>query len=130
MSKNNLSNDLQLLKSSLLKVFNKINGDDFNNSIIGDIKILLNRIDKNPESHNIDKTQFDKLILLYTICCSVLFRTSEYTRDLQMRYTQDNVNKELLDKSLNDFKLDLPTQIIEEKEDTRNGAELIKDGVI
>ena len=66
----------------------------------------------------------------YTICCSVLFRTSEYTRDLQMRYTQDNVNKELLDKSLNDFKLDLPTQIIEEKEDTRNGAELIKDDVI
>ena len=130
MSKNNLSNDLQLLKSSLLKVFNKINGDDFNNSIIEDIKILLNRIDKNPESHNIDKTQFDKLILLYTICCSVLFRTSEYTRDLQMRYTHDNVNKELLDKSLNDFKLDLPTQIIEKKEDTRNGAELIKDGVI
>ena len=130
MSKNNLSNDLQLLKSSLLKVFNKINGDDFNNSIIGDIKILLNRIDKNPESHNIDKTQFDKLILLYTICCSVLFRTSEYTRDLQMRYTQDNVNKELLDKSLNDFKLDLPTEIIEKKEDNRNGAELIKDSVI
>ena len=130
MSKNNLSNDLQLLKSSLLKVFNKINGDDFNNSIIGDIKILLNRIDKNPESHNIDKTQFDKLILLYTICCSVLFRTSEYTRDLQMRYTTDNVNKELLDKSLNDFKLELPTQITEKKEDNRNGAELIKDGVI
>jgi hypothetical protein len=47
-----------------------------------------------------------------------------------MRYTQDNVNKELLDKSLNDFKLDLPTQIIEKKEDTRNGAELIKDDVI
>ena len=130
MSKNNLSNDLQLLKSSLLKVFNKINGDDFNNSIIEDIKTLLNRIDKNPESHNIDKTQFDKLILLYTICCSVLFRTSEYTRDLQMRYTQDNVNKELLDKSLNDFKLDLPTQIIKKKEDTRNGAELIIDNVI
>ena len=130
MSKNNLSNDLQLLKSSLLKVFNKINGDDFNNSIIEDIKILLNRIDKNPESNKIDKIHFDKLILLYKICCDVLFRTSEYTRDLQMRYTQDNVNKELLDKSLNDFKLDLPTQIIEKKEDTRNGAELIKDGVI
>ena len=130
MSKNNLSNDLQLLKSSLLKVFNKINGDDFNNSIIEDIKILLNRIDKNPESHNIDKTQFDKLILLYTICCSVLFRTSEYTRDLQMRYTQDNVNKELLDKSLNDFKLQLPTEIDKKKEDTRNGAELIIDNVI
>tara|TARA_R100001480_G_scaffold1508_1_gene4662 strand:+ start:321 stop:659 length:339 start_codon:yes stop_codon:yes gene_type:complete len=110
MSKNNLSNDLQLLKSSLLKVFNKINGDDFNNSIIEDIKILLNRIDKNPESHKIDKIHFDKLILLYKICCDVLFRTSEYTRDLQMRYTSDNVNKELLDKSLNDFKLDLPTQ--------------------
>ena len=130
MSKNNLSNDLQLLKSSLLKVFNKINGDDFNNSIIEDIKILLNRIDKNPESHKIDKTHFDKLILLYKICCDVLFKTSEYTRDLQMRYTSDNVNKELLDKSLNDFKLELPTQIIEKKEDTRNGAELIKDGII
>ena len=130
MSKNNLSNDLQLLKSSLLKVFNKINGDDFNNSIIEDIKMLLNRIDKNPESHNIDKIQFDKLILLYRICSDVLFKTSEYTRDLQMRYTQDNVNKELLDKSLNDFKLELPTQITEKKEDTRNGAELIIDNVI
>ena len=130
MSKNNLSNDLQLLKSSLLKVFNKINGDDFNNSIIEDIKILLNRIDKNPESHNIDKTQFDKLILLYKICCDILFKTSEYTRDLQMRYTTDNVNKELLDKSLNDFKLQLPTEIDKKKEDTRNGAELIIDNVI
>ena len=130
MSKNNLSNDLQLLKSSLLKVFNKINGDDFNNSIIEDIKILLNRIDKNSESHNIDKTQFDKLILLYKICCDILFKTSEYTRDLQMRYTTDNVNKELLDKSLNDFKLQLPTEIDKKKEDTRNGAELIIDNVI
>ena len=130
MSKNNLSNDLQLLKSSLLKVFNKINGDDFNNSIIEDIKILLNRIDKNSESHNIDKTQFDKLILLYKICCDILFKTSEYTRDLQMRYTTDNVNKELLDKSLNDFKLQLPTEIDKKKEDTRNGAELIIDNII
>ena len=47
MSKNNLSNDLQLLKSSLLKVFNKINGDDFNNSIIEDIKILLMKMKYN-----------------------------------------------------------------------------------
>ena len=92
MSKNELSNDLQLLKSTLLKVVNKIDGDEWSNSAIEDTKLLLNRIDKNPESH-----------------------------------TQDNVNKELLDKSLNDFNLQLP---IEKKEDTRNGAELIKDNVI
>ena len=42
MSKNDLSNDLQLLKTSLLKVVNKINGDDWNNSLIEDIKLLLN----------------------------------------------------------------------------------------
>ena len=94
MSKNNLSNDLQLLKTSLLKVVNKINGDDWNNSLIDDIKLLLNRIDKNPESQNIKKLHFDKLILFYRVCADILFRTSEYTRDIQMRYTQDNVNKE------------------------------------
>ncbi len=127
MSKNELSNDLQLLKSTLLKVVNKIDGDEWSNSAIEDTKLLLNRIDKNPESHNIDKTHFDKLVLLYKICSNILFKTSEYTRDLSLRYTQDNVNKELLDKSLNDFNLQLP---IEKKEDTRNGAELIKDNVI
>ena len=68
MSKNELSNDLQLLKSTLLKVVNKIDGDEWSNSAIEDTKLLLNRIDKNPESHNIDKTHFDKLILLYKIC--------------------------------------------------------------
>ena len=120
MSKNNLSNDLQLLKSSLLKVFNKINGDDFNNSIIEDIKILLNRIDKNPESHNIDKTQFDKLILFYRLCSDMLFRVSEYTRDISMRYTQDNTNKELLDKSLDEFKLQVSIEDYKEKEEKMN----------
>ena len=116
MSKNNLSNDLQLLKTSLLKVVNKINGDDWNNSLIEDIKLLLNRIDKNPESQNIKKEHFDKLILFYRVCADILFRTSEYTRDIQMRYTQDNVNKELLDKSLDDFKLQVSVEDYQQKE--------------
>jgi len=127
MSKNELSNDLQLLKSSLLKVVNKINGDDWNNSLIEDIKLLLNKIDKNPESQNINKLHFDKLVLFYRVGSDILFKISEYTRDMSLRYTQENANKELLDKSLNDFNLQLP---IEKKEDTRNGAELIKDNVI
>ena len=116
MSKNNLSNDLQLLKTSLLKVVNKINGDDWNNSLIDDIKLLLNRIDKNPESQNIKKEHFDKLILFYRVCSDILFRTSEYTRDIQMRYTQDNVNKELLDKNLDDFKLQVSVEDYQQKE--------------
>ena len=40
MSNNQLSNDLQLLKTTLLKVVNKINGDEINNSLIEDIKLL------------------------------------------------------------------------------------------
>ena len=120
MSKNELSNDLILLKTTLLKVVNKINGDDWNNSLIEDIKILLNKIDKNPESHNINKLHFDKLILFYRVCSDVLFKTSEYTRDLSMRYTQENTNKELLDKSLNDFKLQVSIEDYEQKEKNMN----------
>ena len=116
MSNNQLSNDLQLLKNTLLKVVNKINGDEINNSLIEDIKLLLNRIDKNPESHNIDKLHFDKLILFYRVCSDVLFRTSEYTRDLSMRYTQENTNKELLNKSLNNFKLHVSIEDYQQKE--------------
>ena len=116
MSKNDLLNDLQLLKTSLLKVVNKINGDDFNNSLIEDIKLLLNRIDKNPESHNINKLHFDKLILFYRLCSDMLFRVSEYTRDISLRYTQDNTNKELLDKNLDEFKLQVSIEDFKEKE--------------
>jgi len=120
MSKNDLSNDLQLLKTSLLKVVNKINGDDWNNSLIEDIKLLLNRIDKNPESHKINKLHFDKLILFYRVGADMFFRISEYTRDISMRYTQDNVNKELLDKSLDEFKLQVSIEDYKEKEDKMN----------
>ena len=50
----------------------------------------------------------------------MLFRVSEYTRDISMRYTQDNTNKELLDKSLNDFKLQVSIEDYKEKEDKMN----------
>tara|TARA_R110001592_G_scaffold215833_1_gene469252 strand:+ start:408 stop:770 length:363 start_codon:yes stop_codon:yes gene_type:complete len=118
MSKNELSNDLQLLKSSLLKVVNKINGDEWNNSLIDDIKLLLNRIDKNSESQNINKLHFDKLVLFYRVGADILFKISEYTRDMSLRYTQESANKELLDKSLNDFKLQVSIEDYEKKEKT------------
>jgi len=120
MSKNELSNDLQLLKNSLLKVVNKINGDDWNNSLIEDIKLLLNKIDKNPESQNINKLHFDKLVLFYRVGSDILFKISEYTRDMSLRYTQENANKELLDKSLNDFKLQVSIEDYEQKEKNMN----------
>ena len=54
--------------------------------------------------------------------------------NLNLRYTGGkNVNKNLLDDMLNNFSMQVNTIELKElkpKEDTRNGAELIKDGVI
>ena len=59
---------------------------------------------------------------------------SEYISSLNLRYTGGkNVNKNLLDDMLNNFSMQVNTIELKElkpKEDTRNGAELIKDGVI
>ena len=55
---------------------------------------------------------FDKLILLSQVACSVITQLSQYISNLNVRYTSKNANKNLLDKMLHEFSLEIkPTKI-------------------
>ena len=114
MEKNDLSTELLQLQSSLNKFINRINGDDWNPSLVQEIKDTLHRIDKNSESQNIDKLHFDKLILFSRIGCETMIRLSEYISYLNIRYSGGkNINKNLLDKTLNEFKMQVSVKELE-----------------
>ena len=53
-------------------------------------------------------------------------KLSEFISTINIRYTSPNANKKVLDRMVEEFTIEPK----EKKEDTRNGAELIKDGVI
>ena len=129
-----LSNQLIGLQQSLHKFINRINGDDWTVGLKQEILNTLQSIDKNSVSKEINPVHFDKLILLSKEACNTMTKYSEYISSLNLRYTGGkNVNKNLLDDMLNNFSMQVNTIELKElkpKEDTRNGAELRKDGVI
>ena len=129
-----LSNQFIGLQTSLHKSITRINGDDWTVGLKQEILNTLQSIDKNSVSKEINPVHFDKLILLSKEACGTMTKYSEYISSLNLRYTGGkNVNKNLLDDMLNNFSMQVNTIELKElkpKEDTRNGAELIKDGVI
>ena len=52
-------------------------------------------------------------------------KLSEFISTINIRYTSPNANKKVLNRMLDEFTIENKP-----KEDTRDGAELIKDGVI
>jgi|TARA_R110000803_G_C11749889_1_gene292304 hypothetical protein len=104
-----LKDQLAGLQSHLNKFINRINGDDWTPSLISEITNTLNAIDKNSESQKINKQHFDKLILFSRISMDTMVRLSEYISNLNIRYTSENANKNLLDKTLDDFTFSIPT---------------------
>ena len=113
----NLSDQLIDLQGLLNKFVNRINGDAWTPSLVKEIKKTLNLIDKNSESQKINKHHFDKLILFSRISMDTMVRLSEYISNLNVRYTSKNANKNLLDKTLDEFTFSIPTieDIKEEK---------------
>ena len=128
-----LKDQLVGLQSHLNKFVNRINGDDWTPSLTSGITNTLNAIDKNSESQKINPVHFDKLIIYTKEAVGTMTKLSEYISHLNIRYTSKDANVNLLNDILNNFTMKVNTIQIEEtkpKEDTRNGAELIKDGVI
>ena len=128
-----LNQGLQGLQHSLNLFINRIEGDDYTIGLKKQIADSLKHIDQLPESKNINPAHFDKLNLFCQYSCDLMNRLSEFISNFNVRYTSPNANKKVLDRMLDEFIMELPKKPKfnkEIKEDKRNGAELIKDGVI
>jgi len=121
-----LATQLSGLQSHLNKFINRIEGDEFTVGLIDEIKNTLKAIDTNSESANLNPEHFDKLIKFAKEVCKKMQKYSEYMSNVNIRYTSVNANKKLLDRVLDEFKLEemnLTVQLpegakIKEKEET------------
>jgi len=105
-NENPLSIQLSALQSHIYKFVNRIEGDDFSVGLIDEIKNNLKAIDSNSESQKLNPEHFDKLIKFAMEICKKIQRYSEYMSNLNIRYTSPNANKNLLDRMLDEFKLE------------------------
>ena len=125
-NENPLSIQLSALQSHIYKFVNRIEGDDFSVGLIDEIKNNLKAIDSNSESQKLNPEHFDKLIKFAMEVCKKMQKYSEYMSNVNIRYTSHNANKKLLDRVLDEFKLEemnLTVQLpegakIKEKEET------------
>jgi len=101
-----LSIQLSGLQSHLNKFINRIEGDDYTVGLIDEIKNSLKAIDTNSESANLNPEHFDKLIRFSMEVCKKMQKYSEYISNVNIRYTSLNSNKKLLDRVLDEFKLE------------------------
>ena len=101
-----LSAQLSGLQSHLNKFINRIEGDEYTVGLIDEIKNTLKSIDTNSESANLNPKHFDKLIKFAMEVCKKMQKYSEYMSNVNIRYTSVNANKKLLDRVLDEFKLE------------------------
>jgi len=105
-NKSLLSIQLSGLQSHLNKFINRIEGDEYTVGLIDEIKNNLKAIDTNSESSNLNPEHFDKLIRFSIEVCKKMQKYSEYISNVNVRYTSINSNKKLLDRVLDEFKLE------------------------
>ena len=101
-----LATQLSGLQSHLNKFINRIEGDEFTVGLIDEIKKTLKDIDTNAESENLKPEHFNKLIKFAMEVCKKMQKYSEYMSNVNIRYTSSNANKKLLDRVLDEFKLE------------------------
>ena len=101
-----LSIQLSGLQSHLNKFINRIEGDEYTVGLIDEIKNNLKAIDTDSESANLNPEHFDKLIRFSMEVCKKMQKYSEYISNVNIRYTSINSNKKLLDRVLDEFKLE------------------------
>ena len=121
-----LSKELIALQEVLHKYINRVEGDQYNVSIEKEIKDCLANINKNPESKSINSMHFDTLILLSQVACSIMTQLSQYISNLNIRYTSKNSNKNLLDKMLYEFSMEIKPTKVKLPEPEPNYAEILK----
>ncbi len=106
MALEQLDQQLQGINVSIRKFITRVNGDDYTIGLTKEIKDLLIALDKNPESKEINNEQFDKLVKICMEVCEKMEKATEYMSLLNTRYTSETSNKKLLDKMLDDFKME------------------------
>ena len=106
MALEQLDQQLQGINVSIRKFITRVNGDDYTIGLTKEIKDLLISLDKNPESKEINNEQFDKLVKICMEVCEKMEKATEYMSLLNTRYTSETSNKILLDKMLDDFKME------------------------
>ena len=104
--KENLNQQIQGLMFTIRKFINRVNGDDYTIALTKEIKDLLASIDKNEESKDIKNEHFDKLVKICMEVCQKMELATEYMSNLNVRYTSETSNNKLLDKMLDEFKLE------------------------
>jgi hypothetical protein len=106
MALEQLDQQLQGINVSIRKFITRVNGDDYTIGLTKEIKDLLIALDKNPESKEINNEQFDKLVKICMEVCEKMEKATEYMSLLNTRYTSETSNKKLLDKMLDEFKME------------------------
>ena len=106
MALEQLDQQLQGINVSIRKFITRVNGNDYTIGLTKEIKDLLIALDKNPESKEINNEQFDKLVKICMEVCEKMEKATEYMSLLNTRYTSETSNKKLLDKMLDDFKME------------------------
>jgi hypothetical protein len=104
--KEKLNQQLQSVMFTIRKFINRVNGDDYTIALTKEIKDLLASIDKNEESKDIKNEHFDKLVKICMEVCQKMELATEYMSNLNVRYTSETSNNKLLDKMLDEFKLE------------------------
>jgi hypothetical protein len=104
--KEKLNQQLQGVIFTIRKFINRVNGDDYTVGLTKEIKDLLVSIDKNEYSKEINNEHFDKLIKVSMEVCEKMEKATEYMSNLNVRYTSDTSNNKLLDKMLDEFKME------------------------
>ena len=104
--KEKLNQQLQGVMFTIRKFINRVNGDDYTIALTKEIKDLLASIDKNEESKDIKNEHFDKLVKICMEVCQKMELATEYMSNLNVRYTSETSNNKLLDKMLDEFKLE------------------------
>ena len=87
--KEQINQQLQGLIVTIRKFITRVNGDDYTVGLTKEIKDLLKSIYSNADSKDIKDEHFDKLM-----------------SNLNVRYTSETSNDKLLDKMLDEFKLE------------------------
>ena len=129
--KEQINQQLQGLIVTIRKFITRVNGDDYTVGLTKEIKDLLKSIDSNADSKDIKDEHFDKLIKICMEVCEKMEKATEYMSNLNVRYTSETSNKKLLDKMLDEFKLEkvnLTVQLPKESKIIPNKEELPIDG--
>ena len=101
-----LNQQLQGIIVTIRKFITRVNGDDHTIGLTKEVKDLLKSLDENEQSKDINNEHFDKLVKICMEVCEKMEKATEYMSNINIRYTSETSNKKVLDRMLDEFKLE------------------------